>query len=254
MKRGTVREDGKVFARILYGKEIWLTKEQYEKREKSRKEYVRKCMKMYYSRRKSVRKIGEYDHQKNLYFCGISSSGKEVWKKKCFYERIVAAAKKGKKNYIDKCKKMPPTDLKVGNINPNNPKEYVIFKIGNKVFFGSKEKLEKRKEQLRIVYLKRSIKAKKIRDEILKDKIDKKRRGDKRIEDNKIFWHYSKVGKEIWLDPEIFFERRNKDIARRKEYRNKVREKKKQSQAYNHNISSENHYNIFQSNETQDFF
>ena len=55
MKRGTTREDGKVFSRISKGKEIWLTKEQYDKREISRKQYVRNCIKSYYSRRKSVR-------------------------------------------------------------------------------------------------------------------------------------------------------------------------------------------------------
>lgn len=215
MKRGTVREDGKVFTRHIDGREIWLTKEQYEKREKKRKQYVMMCLKAYYSRRKSVRKLGEYDYNRNLYFCGISSSGKEVWKQKKYYERIANAVKRSKRKYIEKCKEYPPTNLKFGDVNPSNPNEYVILKIGNKLFFGSKEKLDKKRERIRIIYLKRNIKAKKRREEILRDKIDRKRRGDSRQEDNKIFWEYNKVGKEIWLEPEIFHLKRQKCCERR---------------------------------------
>jgi hypothetical protein len=225
MKRGTTREDGKVFARILNGKELWLTKEQYEKREKSRKEYVKRCMKMYYSRRKSVRKIGEYDYNKNLYFCGISSSGKEVWKKKYYYEKVLNVISQSKKKYLDRCKqKYPPTNLKIGDVNPNNPNQFVVLKIGNKLFFGSKAKLEEKKEKLRMIYLKRSIKAKKIREIVLSGKIDRLKKGTTRVEDNKIFWEYNRVGKEVWLDPEIFHFKRNKCLEKRKNYRKKKKE------------------------------
>lgn len=221
MKRGTVREDGKVFAKYINGKEIWLAKEQYERREKKRKEYVRMCLKAYYSRRKSIRRLGEYDHNKNLYFCGISSSGKEVWKQKKYYERIANAAKKSKRKYVEKCKEYPPTSLKFGDVNPLNPKEYVVLKVGNRLFFGSKQKLDEKKERIRIIYLKRNIKAKKRREEILRDKVDRKRRGDSRPEDNKLFWEYNKVGKEVWLEPEIYHVRRKKDCERRNFYRKK---------------------------------
>ena len=216
MKRGTIREDGKVFARILEGKEIWLTKEQYEKREKSRKEYIKRCMKSYYSRRKSVRKIGEYDHNKNLYFCGVSSSGKEVWRKKQYLDRIIKAMVNSKKRYIQKCKtNYPPTTLKFGDKNPLNPNEYVVFKVGNKVFFDSLKRLNEIKEKKRMIYVKRYFKAKKIRKNILDRIENKKRRGDSRLEDNKLFWEYNRVGKEIWLDPEIFHLKRKKSCERR---------------------------------------
>ena len=220
MKRGTIREDGKVFARILEGKEIWLTKEQYEKREKSRKEYIKRCMKSYYSRRKSVRKIGEYDHNKNLYFCGVSCSGKEVWRKKQYLDRIIKAIGNSRKRYIERCKNnYPSTTLKFGDKNPLNPNEYVVFKVGNKVFFDSLKRLNEIKEKKRMIYVKRYFKAKKIRKNILDRIENKKRRGDSRLEDNKLFWEYNRVGKEIWLDPEIYYSKRKKDCERRSFYR-----------------------------------
>ena len=219
MKRGTTREDGKVFSRISKGKEIWLTKEQYDKREISRKQYVRNCIKSYYSRRKSVRKIGEFNHNKNLYFCGISTSGKEVWKNKKYLDRIVKAIKASKQRYVDRCKKAEPTNLKFGDKHPVDPNLYVIFKVGNKCFFGSKKKLEQKKESLRKTYVKRHFKAKKIRSHILHNMVNRKIKGDKREEDNKIFWEYNRVGKEIWLDPEIFHLKRNKSCEKRKNNR-----------------------------------
>ena len=47
IKRGTVREDGKVFWVYRKGKEVWATKEQYDKRENTRKAYVRMCQQEY---------------------------------------------------------------------------------------------------------------------------------------------------------------------------------------------------------------
>lgn len=216
MKRGTIREDGKVFARMLNGKEMWITKEQYEKREKSRKDYSKRCRKSYYSRRQAVRTLGEYDHNKNLYFCGISCSGKEVWRKKVFADRILNASRKNKKKYTERCKtNYPPTTLKFGDKNPLNPNEYVVLKVGNKIFFGSLKRLNEVKETKRVIYARRYFKAKKIRKNFLNNIENRKRRGDSRIEDNKLFWEYNRVGKEIWLCPEVFHFKRKVCCDRR---------------------------------------
>ena len=236
MKRGTVREDGKVFARMLNGKELWITKQQYEKREKKRKEYVRRCIQAYYRRRKSIRRIGEYDHQRNLYFCGVTSSGKEIWANKKFYEIRKKIIIRSKKKYVERCKSnYEPNNLKIGDVNPNNPNEYVVHKIGNKVFFGSISRLKEKLEKRKIIYMKRYIKAKKIRQHILKNIENRKRKGDSRQEDNKLFWEYNRTGKEIWLDPEIFHIKRNKDNNRRKLYRKKKKDAMLKQQSSNLN-------------------
>jgi len=104
MKRGTVREDGKIFARMAKGKELWITKEQYEKRENSRKEYTKKCLELYKKYRKEKKSIGQYDHKKNLYFIGISTSGKEVWKSKAFLEKFRKKQNKNKNKNKNKKK------------------------------------------------------------------------------------------------------------------------------------------------------
>jgi hypothetical protein len=75
-----------------------------------------------------------------------------------------------------------------------------------------------------MIYLKRSIKAKKIREIVLSGKIDRLKKGTTRVEDNKIFWEYNRVGKEVWLDPEIFHFKRNKCLEKRKNYRKKKKE------------------------------
>ena len=83
--------------------------------------------------------------------------------------------------------------------------------------------------------MKRYIKAKKIRQHILKNIENRKRKGDSRQEDNKLFWEYNRTGKEIWLDPEIFHIKRNKDNNRRKLYRKKKKDAMLKQQSSNLN-------------------
>lgn len=238
MKRGYVREDGMVYARMLDGKPLWLTREQYDKREVARKKYVKECFAMYKRRRQCVRKIGEYDHRRNLYFVGVSSSGKEVWRGRAFYERFIDKVKRSKSRYNQRCKDLPPTDLVIGSPHPTKPGIFVTNKVGNKCFFGNKAKLQKRLESIRMAYTKRHYKAKKRRALALEG-IVRKRRGETRLEDSKIFFEYDRIGKEIWLDPVEFHRRRNKDCERRRQYR-KLR-KQKTCQESNSQASSPLH-------------
>lgn len=242
MKRGTIREDGKVFARYLKGKEIWITKEQYEGREKTRKEYAKKCTLAYRKMCKDKKSIGDYDFNKNLYFIGISNSGKEIWRSKEFLEKFRRKQNLNKKRYTEKCKNLPKTNLKFGDQHPENPELFVVSKSGNKCFFGTKQKLEAKKEALRIIRLKRFYKAKKIKQIVMDNISVKKKRGEIRPEDNFIFFGYSRVGKEIWYSPQIFNEKRNRENLKRRQKRAKAKEIRMQI----HSSQENNCVQIFQ--------
>jgi hypothetical protein len=233
VKQGTIREDGKIFARIQRGKPLWLTKEQYENREIKRKIYVRKCLELYKKLKKEPKSIGDYDHRKNLYFIGISSSGKEVWRNKFFLDKFKKRQDSRRKEYIRRCSDLPVNNLKFGDQNPDNPNLFVIHKVKNKCFFGNKKKLEEKKESLRIAYAKRHFKSKKKR-KINMDNIKVKlKRGAVREQDNYIFFQYNGIGKEVWLAPEIYNEKRNKEIFKRREIRRKEKEAKQAKQVIN---------------------
>lgn len=252
MKRGTVREDGKVFARYLYGKELWITKEQYEKREKTRKEYVKNCLLAYRKMCKEKKSFGDCNHSKNLYFIGISSSGKEIWRSRTYLEKFRKKQNLNKRKYTERCKMLPKTNLKFGDQHPENPNLFVTLKIGNKCFFGDKKKLEEKKEQNRIIYAKRYFKAKKIKQIIMENTAVKKRRGETREEDNLIFFGYDRIGKEIWYRPEIYHHKRNKEILKRREKRKKAKERRMQNHCVQENKNIYNCQSISEITRIQD--
>ena len=226
MKIGTIREDGKVFARMQRGVQLWLTKEQYENREIKRKIYVKKCLELYKKLKKEPRSIGDYDHRKNLYFIGISSSGKEVWRSKVFLDKFRKRQDLRRKEYVKRCSDLPVKNLKFGDQNPDNPNLFVIHKVGNKCFFGNKKKLKEKKESLRITYAKRYLKSKKKKQTIMSNITVKLKRGAVREQDNYIFFQYNRIGKEIWLNPEIYKLKRDKEILKRREKRRREKERK----------------------------
>lgn len=252
MKRGTIREDGKVFARYLKGKEIWITKEQYEGREKTKKEYTKKCRLAYMEMCKDKKSIGDYNFNKNLYFIGISNSGKEIWRSKEFLEKFRRKQNLNKKRYAEKCKNLPKTNLKFGDQHPENPELFVVRKSGNKCFFGTKQKLEEKKEDLRIIRFKRFYKEKKTRQIIMSNISVKKKRGEKRPEDNFIFFGYSRLGKEIWYSPQIFNEKRNKKNLKRKQERKRAKERRMQNHCVQENKDIYNCQSISEITRIQD--
>lgn len=231
MRRGTVREDGKIYCRKLYGKEIWLTKEQYEKREEQRKKYVKMCQNLYKKNRKQVRKFGEYDPQKNLYFISISTSGKEVWRSKKFLEKRRENLKKRKKEYNERCKKLETNTYKLFDQHPNDPNLFVINKVGNKCFYGDIKKVEEKKERLRVIRLKRYFKRKKRKQETLNG-TERIKRGTINQENNLIFFGYDSIGKQIWLSSEIYNMKRNKELERRR--KNRLLKKLKKENEHQH--------------------
>jgi len=218
MKRGTVRDDGKIFCRRLYGKEIWLTKEQFERREEKRRKYVKMCQNEYKKNRKKIRKFGEYDPQKNLYFIAVSTSGKEIWKSKKFLENRREKHKKRKQEYNERCKKLESNNYKLFDQHPENPNLFVINKVGNKCFYGDIKKVEEKKESLRISRVKRYFKRKKMRQEILNGS-ERIKRGTVNLENGLVFFGYTTEGRQIWLSKDIYNIKRNKELERRRRNR-----------------------------------
>lgn len=221
-KRRTVRSDGKIYDRIDGdGKEIWLTPEQFEKREKTRKEYVNKCILSY--KRRQQRKpaeernfLGKYDPSRNLYFRGITSSGKEIWVTKQRLEEYRQKCNERRKNYNERCKQLPKIEGKIGDPHPSIPGLFIIFRAGNKLFYGDEVRLAAVRTSRARSYVKRNIKYRKKRKELLAGLQNKLSRGHQHPYDDLLFYEYNSHGREVWLPPDEFNKRREYDLARRR--------------------------------------
>jgi hypothetical protein len=210
IKRGTIREDGKYFWGYKKEKEIWLTKEQYEKWDDTRKDYVRRCRNRYYERQAAKHiidrnYIGKYDSSKNLYFLKISTAGKEIWGTK---HQLEAFSKQHtiyrRRMYYKLLEQHPVTGLKIGDKNPDNPNEYVVFFIGNKPYFGSKHHLKERQKSRAISYRKRTQKYKLQREAKLRSIEKRIKRGTENPETGLVFYCYAQNGNERWITKEYY--------------------------------------------------
>jgi hypothetical protein len=233
--RGTVREDGMIFWSFAKEKEIWITKQQYEKREKTRKAYVKKCRESYARRQLAKHPvdrnfIGKYDFSTNLYFLRMSSSGKEVWGSK---EQLIAFRNKHTKYRTRMYNRLktqhPKTGLKVGDKNPENSNQYVIFFIGNKPYFGTKYQLVQRKKSRKISYNKRNEKYAINRQRILENLQHRIKRGTTDPKTGLVFYMYAQNGKERWITPERYqqvleIERIRKKRNKKKQYINSCKD------------------------------
>lgn len=232
-KFGQVREDGLVYYCKQLNKEVWLTKEKFDERKNKRREYRRKCVKIYHSICKVKHKFGDYDAKRDLYFLGISSSGKPMWKSKERLEKRIALNRKSQRKLYNESKNLPKNNLTFGDPNPEDPNLFVIYKYGNKIYWGDKSKLEARKEKMKLWAAKSYIKNKKKREAKLQSIEKRFRKGTKHPESNLVFWRYSDCGNETWLSPEeykIRFERekinRSKFIVKKNIRQKQQREKR----------------------------
>lgn len=224
-KEGFVREDGKVYWR--YQKEkghIWITPEQYAAYVATRRRYRRACLEEYYRQREKQNPIdrsyyGKYCFRRNRYFIGLTASGKENWVIKEKYLNHREKQNKNRKKFSEKLRMQEKPNLKIGDQHPDNPELFVCFFIGNKPYFGSKTRLLETQERRKIACRKRDIKYKKIRTDKLSKLENKHRRGDVHPENGAVFWEYNIRCKEIWLAPEVFTEKREKDLQKRKNLR-----------------------------------
>jgi len=210
IKRGTAREDGKVFWGYRKEKELWVAKEQYEKWENTRKEYVRRCRQNYHERQKAKHivdrnYVGKYDSSKNLYFIRISTAGKEIWGTKYQLELFRKRHTLYRRNMYKKLREQhPDTGLKIGDRNPDNPNEYVVFFIGKKPYFGTKQHLKEKQQSRAISYRKRQQKYKLKRDAKLKSIEKRIKRGTENPETGLVFYYYSQNGNERWITKEYY--------------------------------------------------
>ncbi len=189
--------------------QIWITRETFEHRKKQRVEYRKKCLELHRQLRSKkspmdIPYFGKYDFSKNRYYAGVSASGKDLWVTKDKLDRLRLQNQKSKINYIERAKALPDTGLKVGDRHPENPELYVIFKVGNKVFFGDRERLKRRIDSVKMTLRKRHIKYQKIRKDLLSKMENRLRRGHRDDSTGLVFWTYGRTAKPVWLSPEAY--------------------------------------------------
>jgi hypothetical protein len=229
-KRGFVREDGLVFARMQDGKEVWVTADSYARRENTRRAYVKKAYDAY-KRRQLAKPIedrnylGRYDPYRDKYFLGLSSSGKEIWGSKDMLIRKRKMADKRRREFRERCDALEHQDKGFGQPHPTKPGLFVILRIGNKLYYGNQDRLNQISAGRQRSYKKRNIKYRRRRDDILRSLTVRHKRGDIGT-DGLIFWEYTLTAKEIWLAPEDYAIKHKASCDRRKKYheRKKVRE------------------------------
>jgi len=107
----------------------------------SQREYQRRCYQAYKQRTKNPPKLWQLDSKSGLYFCGVSSSGKEIWRSKEFMVRKRQMLKDSKSRRIERIKSLPDLGLKLGDPCPDNPGLVVVHKAYNKVYFGTMDRL-----------------------------------------------------------------------------------------------------------------
>ena len=222
LRLGTKREDGMIFWGLRSGKEIWLLPDKFAARIAKRRDYQKKCRQAYKERQSRKNEmdrnyLGKYDFARNLYFIGVNSAGKEVWGTKAELESSREQHRELGSVYRKRCiENYEKTDLVFGSPHPTQTGLFVVRKIGNKLFWGDKKELERRRESVLISRNKRKIilqKRRKLFRETIGDK--KLTRGTVR-EDGKIFWKYNPNCYEEWLTPERFEEKSQADKKRKK--------------------------------------
>ena len=78
IKRGTVREDGLVFLKNHFDKQIWLTREKYDSYAETYKNYITKRMMDHRSNGKKW-KIGDFNPENGLYFLRTNSAYRPIF-------------------------------------------------------------------------------------------------------------------------------------------------------------------------------
>ncbi len=201
MKHGTVREDGKIYWRSNKNQANWISQEDFKKRIQTKLAYQRKCRRMYREMHQGIiPKLWTFSSSKKLYFCGISSSGKEMWRDREYMLRKQEILRRSRVRNKEKIKLLPKTNLKIGDQHPDNPKLYVIRKNHNKVYFGNLKKLEEFCIKRRACQARKNKKYQQKRKMLVR----KYKRGDVHPETKKVFWYYAKSCNEIWLDASEF--------------------------------------------------
>jgi len=252
LKRGTTREDGKIFyayrkRKNKPTKEIWLTKEQFEKWETTRKKYRDNGLNAYKKEQMKLPKeernvLGKYNPENGLYFIQIFCNAKIRYGT---WEEVQEFRERRKRNQRIASKRRktetPLPTVCVGDKHPTDENLIVIKIRYNKVFYGPPEKLEHRKQQQKIWHKKHCEKFnkveqyKKIRQEKLKFLNEnphlKFKRGDVNPVTSQRFWGYTTLGNENWLTIENFEKKKERERQKGKRRQLVLQNKKLQSKA-----------------------
>lgn len=162
LKRGFVREDGMVYLRTKKGVQIWGTKADWERMEKTRIEYMEKRRIMYRALPSELKyKIGQYNPETKLYFIRKSGNLSPMWGTKHELDMYRLKRKEMRLSYINRLKSTKNETKnsygirrRRGDIDPIL--NLVFFKYNTdsgKEMWMSKEKWEdyKRKNYKRII-------------------------------------------------------------------------------------------------------
>lgn len=240
IKRKTSRKDGKVFWGYKNKKgvrsEIWITLQQFEKREKTRRLYVRKNQEEFTQQQLMLPveerwHVGKYNPENGLYFIRVGSNGKPTFGTKDKLDALRKINKISRKKYNQNCKNLPLPSVCVGDQHPSNPSLYVKRIFGNKIFYDTFDRVQDKIRRLKLSYKnykirhkeeikKRNLKAKEEKKKFFRENAHLKRsRGDIDPILGLIFWGYKDNGKEIWCTPEKFQAKRLQTIQKRRRQR-----------------------------------
>jgi hypothetical protein len=105
LKRGTIGEDGRVYLRKKKGQEIWGTKEDFERMEKWRMQYMEKRRAFYRALPEDKKyKIGQQNPETGLYFIRTSGNLNPIWGTKENLDEYRKKRKQLRLSYIQKIK------------------------------------------------------------------------------------------------------------------------------------------------------
>jgi hypothetical protein len=240
IRRGTVREDGKVFWAYRKTKtrtgEIWVSRDTFLKYEASRIKYSQSKMMAYKKSQESLppderNYLGKYNPENGLYFIRVYASGTPRYGTLEDLQNYKLKRRRQQRDCYKLNKtKIPASSVCLGDKHPNDPNLVVVEIRGHKVKYGPMQKLEKRRENIRLSGIEyRKIKGKKIVEksrEIRQKKLQflrenphlKYSRGDLNPLTGWKFWGYSALGNEIWLHPDDFVVRRAEFNKKRLEH------------------------------------
>jgi hypothetical protein len=147
--------------------------------------------------------------------------GVEIWGSKEQFDALKLAHQKYMERRRAEYRKIPKEKKwNIGDYNPQNGL-YFIRTSGNlNYIWGTKDRLEKYREQRKLLRLKYVDKLKQKKLETKESYGIKRKRGDIDPILNKVFWKYDFTsGKEIWLDREKYLKTLEKEKKSRKRLR-----------------------------------
>jgi hypothetical protein len=236
LKRGAVREDGKIFYAYRSCKRnstaIWLSPESYKRvidRDRARS---KRLLQNYKEKQNSLppeerNYKGKFIPETGLYFAYVNTSGVPIYKNEAEYNKWLERRRSTHRRFHARCKQLPAPSCLLGDPHPTIPNLFVKRIYGHKVTYGTLEEATRAR-------LKRNESCKKHRDihkerrkkrlqelrnarmNFLKENPHLRRsRGDIDPVLGQIFWGYSNMGNELWYDPARFAEKKAKFSAQR---------------------------------------